>query len=103
MVCEPAALGDRVSDQLAALATRLRMQGSRVGIGELLSAHQALEAVDCTSREDARLALRAVLCSERGDLVKFERAFYDVFGDARVPLGPSPFDELEGMPREVLP
>ena len=38
------------------------------GSGELLTAHRALEAVDCTSREDARLALRAVLCSERGDL-----------------------------------
>src|SRR5437588_6963318 len=103
MVCEPAALGDRVSDQLAALATGLRMQGSRVGIGELLTAHQALAAVDCTSREGARLALRAVLCSERADLIKFERAFFDVFGEGRVPLGASPFDELEGMPREVLP
>ncbi len=96
-------LEDAVTDQLAALAASLRAQGSRVGIGELLTAHRALEAVDCTSREDARLALRAVLCSERGDLIKFERAFYDVFGDARVPLGASPFDELEGMPRQVLP
>ena len=96
-------LEDGVTDQLSALAAALRAQGSRVGMGELLTAHQALEAVDCTSREDARLALRAVLCSERADLIKFERAFYDVFGDARVPLGASPFDELEGMPREVLP
>ena len=96
-------LEDAVSDQLSALAALLRAQGSRVGIGELLTAHRALEAVDCTSREDARLALRAVLCSERGDLIKFEQAFYDVFGDARVPLGASPFDELEGMPRQVLP
>ena len=96
-------LEDAVTDQLSALTASLRAQGSRVGMGELLNAHRALEAVDCTSREDARLALRAVLCSERGDLIKFERAFYDVFGDARVPLGASPFDELEGMPREVLP
>jgi uncharacterized protein with von Willebrand factor type A (vWA) domain len=97
------ALGDRVSDQLAALGAGLRMQGARVGLGELLTAHRALTAVDCTSREDARLALRAVLCSERGDLPKFERAFYDVFGDARVPLGPSPFDELSEAAREALP
>src|SRR5436305_10223783 len=103
MASEASALADRVTDQLAVLASRLRMQGSRVGMGELLTAHQALDAVDCTSREDARLALRAVLCSERGDLIKFERAFYEVFGDERVPLGPSPFDELEGMPQEVLP
>jgi uncharacterized protein with von Willebrand factor type A (vWA) domain len=97
------ALGDRVTDQLAALGAGLRMQGARVGLGELLTAHQALDAIDCTSREDARLALRAVLCSERGDLPKFERAFYDVFGDARVPLGPSPFDELSEEAMEALP
>src|ERR671922_140668 len=103
MACEPAVLGDRVSDQLAALARGLRIQGSRVGVGELLTAHQALEAVDCTSREDARLALRAVLCSERADLIKFDRSFVDVFGEGRVPLGTSPFDELEGVPRDVLP
>ena len=103
MAFEPSVLADRVTDQLAALATGLRAQGSRVGMGELLTAHLALEAVDCTSREDARLALRAVLCSERGDLVKFDRAFYDVFGEGHVPLGPSPFDELEGVPRDVLP
>ena len=103
MASEPSPLADRVTDQLAALASGLRAQGSRVGMGELLTAHQALDAVDCSSREDARLALRAVLCSERGDLIKFERAFYDVFGDARVPLGPSPFDELSQEAREALP
>src|SRR5581483_9091235 len=97
------ALGDRVSDQLAALGAGLRMQGARVGLGELLTAHRALMAVDCTSREDSRLALRAVLCSARGDLPKFERAFFDVFGDGRVPLGPSPFDELSEEALEALP
>ena len=71
MASEPSPLADRVTDQLAALASGLRAQGSRVGMGELLTAHQALDAVDCSSREDARLALRAVLCSERGDLIKF--------------------------------
>ena len=96
-------LADAVSGQLSALGASLRAQGSRVGIGELLTAHLALDAVDCTSREDARLALRAVLCSERGDLIKFERAFLDVFGHGRVPLGASPFDELEGIPRDALP
>jgi len=103
MASEQVALGARVSDQLAALTSGLRSQGSRVGIGELLTAHLALYAVDCTAREDARLALRAVLCSERCDLIKFDRAFLDVFGEGRVPLGASPFDELEGMPRDVLP
>jgi uncharacterized protein len=95
-------LGDRVIDRLGALAAALRAQGSRVGMGELLTAHRALEAVDCTSREDARLALRAVLCSDRADLVRFERAFLSVFGTG-APLGASPLDELGGIQREVLP
>ena len=96
-------LADAVSDQLGALGASLRVQGSRVGLGELLTAHRALEAVDCTSREDARLALRAVLCSERGDLPKFEQAFHEVFGDGSVPLGPSPFDDLSEEARAALP
>jgi uncharacterized protein with von Willebrand factor type A (vWA) domain len=75
-----ALVGDAVTDQLAALSAGMRAQGSRVGMGELLGAHRALAAVDCTSREDARLALRAVLCSERGDLPKFDAAFFSVFG-----------------------
>ena len=62
----PAELAEGVTGGLAELTAALRAQGSRVGMGELLTAHEALEAVDCTSREDARLALRAVLCSDRG-------------------------------------
>ena len=99
---QPALLGDGVTDGLAALAASLRSQGSRVGLGELLTAHRALEAVDCTSREDARLALRAVLCSDRADLGKFDLAFMAVYGSGR-PIGQSPFDELGGIEREALP
>ena len=107
-MCEPLAerpageLAEGVTNGLAELAATLRAQGSRVGMGELLTAHQALEAVDCTSREDARLALRAVLCSDRGDLAKFDLAFLAVYGSG-APLGHSPFDELGGIEREVLP
>ena len=99
---QPALLGDGVTDGLAALAASLRSQGSRVGLGELLTAHRALGAVDCTSREDARLALRAVLCSDRADLGKFDLAFMAVYGSGR-PIGQSPFDELGGIEREALP
>ena len=95
-------LAEGVTNGLAELAATLRAQGSRVGMGELLTAHQALEAVDCTSREDARLALRAVLCSDRGDLAKFDLAFLAVYGSG-APLGHSPFDELGGIEQEVLP
>jgi uncharacterized protein with von Willebrand factor type A (vWA) domain len=74
-----------------------------VGVGELLSAHRALAAVDSASREDAKLALRAVLCSGRHDLARFERAFLAVFGDASAPGRESPLDELGGIEREALP
>lgn len=97
-----AQLAAGVTGGLAELAAALRAQGSRVGMGELLTAHEALEAVDCTSREDARLALRAVLCSDRGDLAKFDLAFLAVYGSG-APLGHSPFDELSGIEREALP
>ncbi|HUO74278.1 MAG TPA: VWA domain-containing protein [Solirubrobacteraceae bacterium] len=84
---------EAVTDRLAALGHEMRLEGARVGIGELLSAHRALAAVDCSSRDDARSALRAVLCSRREDLERFERAFVVVFGDERKldrgdPLGP---------------
>lgn len=95
-------LGDAVTDRLGALAATMRAQGSRVGMGEVLIAHEALEAVDCTFREDARVALRTVLCSDRSDLIKFERAFLAVFGTG-APLGDTPLDELGAIQREALP
>jgi len=100
---DAAVLGERVTDRLAELAVVLRGQGSRVGIGELLTAHEALEAVDCTSREDARLALRSVLCSERADLAKFDVAFVSVFGSGRVAEPPSALDQLGEIARAALP
>lgn len=72
-------------------------------MGELLTAHRALAAVDCTSREDARLALRAVLCSSRADLERFDAAFVAVFGDEWRPLGENPLDQLGGIERAALP
>jgi uncharacterized protein with von Willebrand factor type A (vWA) domain len=73
-------VSDAVSARLAALGREMRVEGARVGVGELLTAHRALAAVDCSSREDARIALRAVLCSRRDDLERFDRAFATVFG-----------------------
>ncbi|HTU94651.1 MAG TPA: VWA domain-containing protein, partial [Solirubrobacteraceae bacterium] len=78
-------LGDGMVEKLGDLAAVLRAQGSRVGLGELLGAVRSLEAVDCSSRDDVRLALRAVLCSQRIDLERFDLAFVAVFGDGSVP------------------
>jgi uncharacterized protein with von Willebrand factor type A (vWA) domain len=93
-------VSEAVVERLGALAALLRASGTRVGLGELLTAHRALAAVDCASREDARLALRAVLCSSRADLERFDAAFMTVFGDGRVP---GPLSQLGTIEREALP
>jgi uncharacterized protein with von Willebrand factor type A (vWA) domain len=97
------AIEGAVTERLAALSALLRAQGTRVGVGELLSAHRALAAVDAGSREDARLALRAVLCSARADLARFEAAFVAVFGDGSVPAARDPLSALGTIEREALP
>ncbi len=87
--------------RLCELADAMRVQGSRVGVGELLAATRSLAAMDCASREDARLAL-AGACSQRIDLERFELAFLSVFGDGR--HGPrQPLSELGAIERAALP
>src|SRR5947209_7721599 len=82
----------------------MRVQGARVGVGELVAAHRALEAVDCSSREDSRLALRAVLCSQRADIERFEAAFDAVFGPASSDVDRGdPLAELGAVARAALP
>jgi hypothetical protein len=92
-----------VTERLSALAAAHRAEGSRIGVGELLTAHRALAAIDPSSREDSRLALRAVMCSGRGDLARFDRAFATVFG-AATPLREQPsLQELGTIERAALP
>jgi uncharacterized protein with von Willebrand factor type A (vWA) domain len=95
--------GDIVIDRLSVLAEALRAQGTRVGMGELLTAHQALSAVDSSSRDDARLALRSVLCSSHRDIERFEQAFRAVFGDERMHFGQDPYEPLGKIERPVPP
>jgi uncharacterized protein len=99
----PLTPSEAVVDRIGALAAAMRSEGSRVGLGELLSAHRALAAVDASSREDARLALATVLCSSRADLPRFERAFLAVFGDGRPPGREEPLNELGAIERAALP
>jgi uncharacterized protein len=73
-------VSEAVVERVGSLAALMRSQGSRVGVGELLGAHRALAAVEAGSRQDARLALRVVLCSRHADLERFEQAFETVFG-----------------------
>jgi uncharacterized protein with von Willebrand factor type A (vWA) domain len=90
-------------DRLSSLTAALRVQGTRVGVGELLAAHRALTAIDPSSREDSRLALRAVLCAGRADLGRFDAAFSAVFGTARPPEDRGPLEELGAVGRAALP
>jgi uncharacterized protein with von Willebrand factor type A (vWA) domain len=89
--------------RLGELAAALRAQGGRVGVGELLACVRCLEVVDPGSREDARLALRTVLCSEHRDLERFDLAFRAVFGDGRVSRPAQPLSELGTIERAALP
>jgi uncharacterized protein len=98
-----APLADSVAARLGELAAAMRAQGTRVGVGELLAAHRALDAVDCGSRDEARLALRTVLCSQRVDLPRFDLAFVEVFGDGHPPGGNEPLSELGAIEKEALP
>jgi uncharacterized protein with von Willebrand factor type A (vWA) domain len=97
------ARGDIVIDRISALAQVLRAQGTRVGLGEVLTAQQALTAVDSSSRDDARLALRSVLCSSHRDIERFEYAFRAVFGDERTHFGQDPYEPLGKIERPVPP
>ncbi|MDQ2896069.1 MAG: hypothetical protein M3Y09_10570, partial [Actinomycetota bacterium] len=92
-----------VTIRLGDLTGVLRALGSRVGVGELIHAHRALDAIDAASRADARLALRAVLCANRADLERFELAFVAVFGDGRPPSADNPLSELGAIERAALP
>jgi uncharacterized protein with von Willebrand factor type A (vWA) domain len=100
------AAGDAVVGRIGALAREMRLRGSRVGAGELLTAIRALDHVDGSSREDVRLALSVVLCSEHRDRERFEEAFSAVFGDGRPRIPHEPSDDIAALgeiPQEVLP
>jgi uncharacterized protein with von Willebrand factor type A (vWA) domain len=95
-------LGARLTGRLTLLAASMRAAGVRVGVGELLSAHRALSAVDASNREAAYYALRTTLCSRRDDLEVFNAAFSEWFRLAP-PAGHEPPPGLDEAARLVLP
>jgi uncharacterized protein len=104
----PERLGARLTGKLTLLAASMRAAGVRVGVGELLSAHRALSAVDPADREAAYFALRATLCSRHDDLAAFDAAFAEWFLPAvTLPESASPpgFEEATklALPRTAVP
>jgi len=90
-----------VTPKLILLGASLRAGGVRVGVGELISAHRALTAIDAADRRASYLSLRAVLCSQREDLDAFDAAFVEVFaGRAEYPEQPDVLDDIADL---VLP
>ncbi len=96
-------LADGMVGRLGDLTSVLRALGTRVGVGELLTATRSLERVEAASREEVRLALRTVLCSQHADLERFDLAFTAVYGDGRVPPPEDPLSELGGIEKAALP
>ncbi|HYP47805.1 MAG TPA: hypothetical protein VEQ61_04130, partial [Thermoleophilaceae bacterium] len=92
----------RLTGRLVLLVTAMRAAGARVGLGQLLSAHRALLAVDASDRGECFFALRAVLCARREDLATFEAAFGEVFGDGGAASQRQP-EVLDDVARLVLP
>jgi len=95
-------VGARMTGRLTLLAATMRAAGVRVGVGELLSAHRALSAVDPVDREAAYFALRATLCSRHEDLAAFDAAFAEWFLPAPTPP-PEPPPGLDEVAKLVLP
>ena len=99
-------MGTVVTERLARLTASMRAEGVRVGVGELLTAHRALAAVDPAVRHDSYFALRAALCSNRSDVDVFDAAFADCFGGqaaatpARTELGEA---AALAVPRAAVP
>ena len=85
---------------MSLLAARMRAAGARVGVGDVLTGHRALAAVDAASRDDAYHALRAALCASRSDLAAFDRAWAQTFVSDR---DPSSLDDLMRAAHAVLP
>jgi uncharacterized protein with von Willebrand factor type A (vWA) domain len=97
----PNRLGVRLTARLAVLAAAMRAGGVRVGVGELLSAHRALAAVNPTDRAAAYFALRSTLCSRHEDLPAFDAAFAEWSGAGpERPEVPPVLDEVASL---VLP
>jgi uncharacterized protein len=87
-----------VTAKLALLLGSMRAGGARLGVRDLITAHRALAGVNASDREEARLALRAVLCKQPSHRDLFAAAFDATFGEA-AERGPTRPTRLARPPR----
>jgi uncharacterized protein with von Willebrand factor type A (vWA) domain len=101
----PPGTGAAVTERLGALCELLRERGVRVGTGELLAAHRALDALpDPGDAGLAWVALRATLCSAREHLEAFDEAWRQWRRSAASePAGAGVPPELDEAMRSALP
>src|SRR3954447_1056015 len=97
--------GPIVTARLAALVASMRAGGVRLGIGDLITGHRALAAVDASSREQSYLALRTALCKRHEDLEPFDAAFIALFGEVEALQPPVELPEAASLvvPRVAVP
>jgi uncharacterized protein len=99
-------VSEAVTGRISALAEYMRVAGAPVGVGEVVAALRALDAVDPTSRRESFFALRASLCSSRADFDLFAEAFAVVFAPGEPfedPLAALGKIEKAALPRMGIP
>jgi uncharacterized protein with von Willebrand factor type A (vWA) domain len=96
-------VSEAVTGAVTELAREMRARGTQVGVGEVLSAHRALAAVDPADRRQAYLALQAAMCSGHADLPRFAAAWAACFGDGLIE--PPKIDPVATavLPRAAVP
>ncbi len=94
-------VSEAVTGRISALAEYMRVAGAPVGVGEVVAALRALEAVNPVSRRESFFALRASLCSSRADFDLFAEAFAVVFAPGE-PFE-DPFEALGKIEKAALP
>jgi uncharacterized protein len=94
-------VSEAVTARVSSLAAYMRFSGAPVGVGEVVAAHRALDAVDPTSRRESFFALRAALCSSRADFDLFAEAFAVVFAPAEPP--DDPLEALGKIEKAAMP
>jgi uncharacterized protein with von Willebrand factor type A (vWA) domain len=84
------------------LAALMRAGGAKVGVGDLLVAHRALDVIDASHREEAFYALRTALCSSHAEMAIFAEAFAVAFA-APEEETEDPLEQLGQIERAAMP